>query len=88
VPHQALQRTLPTIVTFVDPFRVAHCDNAIVKRSTLRVLQVLFGTVGGLLVVPYAVNLDTGGTAPGWLRPHIGWWWPVALACVAAIIGL
>jgi len=52
------------------------------------VLQVFFGTVGGLLVVPYAVNLDTGGTAPGWLRPHIGWLWPVALACVAAIIVL
>lgn len=61
-------------------------EGFLMGRVAFRVLQVLLGTVGGLLVVPYAVNIDTGGTAPTWLMPRIGWLWPTALGCLLLII--
>lgn len=57
-------------------------------RVVLRVLQVTFGAVGGLLIVPVAVNVGTGGTPPGWLRPHVGLLWPAAVTCVGLVIAL
>src|SRR5215470_14129467 len=55
-------------------------------KMILRILQVTFGAAGGLLVVPVAVNLGTGGTPPPWLAPYVDWLWPVALGCVALVI--
>ena len=57
-------------------------------RAWLRVVQVVFTAVAGLLVVPVAVNVETGGQAPDWLEPLVGWLWPGALACVAVVAAL
>lgn len=59
-----------------------------VSGSVVRVLQKLFGAVAGLLVVPIAVNIGTGGTPPPWLAPFTGALWPVALGCVVAVVAL
>lgn len=55
------------------------------SRQTLR---IVLSAVIGLLVVPVAVNIGTGGNAPDWLRPYINWLWPVAVACVLVVIAL
>jgi hypothetical protein len=55
-------------------------------RTWLRILQVVISAVAGLLVVPVAVNIGTGGQAPGSLAPYVGWLWPVALAAVAVVV--
>ncbi|WP_433830326.1 NACHT domain-containing protein [Actinoplanes sp. CA-015351] len=54
-------------------------------RAVLRFLQAALVTVAGLVVVPIAVNIETGGDAPAWLSPYIGWLWPVALLCVLLV---
>ncbi|WP_433830328.1 NACHT domain-containing protein [Actinoplanes sp. CA-015351] len=51
-------------------------------------LQIAFGAVASLLVVPVAVNVGTSGDAPPWLKPFINWLWPVAIVCVAVVIFL
>jgi hypothetical protein len=56
--------------------------------AILRILQIILTTLSGLLVVPVAVNIGTGGEAPGWLQPHVGWLWPAAIVCVALVIAL
>lgn len=57
-------------------------------RVLLRVLQIALTAVGGLLVVPIAVNVGTSGDAPDWLRPYVDWLWPVAIVCVLLVIAL
>ncbi|MEV4622251.1 hypothetical protein AB0J74_26505 [Asanoa sp. NPDC049573] len=54
----------------------------------LRVFQIALSAVATLLVVPFAVNISTGGDPPGWMRPFVGWLWPVAIGCVVAVIVL
>ncbi|MFF5085181.1 NACHT domain-containing protein [Actinoplanes sp. NPDC000266] len=51
-------------------------------------LQVLFGVVGGLIVVPTAINVTTGGELPERLRPFAGWLWPAAVTCLVLVVGL
>jgi hypothetical protein len=58
-----------------------------VRRTVLRLLAAV-SVVGGLLVVPFAVNISTGGEAPAWLRPYADWLWPVAIGCVVIAAGL
>ncbi|HEY2670998.1 MAG TPA: hypothetical protein VGJ07_11565 [Rugosimonospora sp.] len=53
-----------------------------------RILEAAFGAAATLLIVPIAVNVGTGGTAPPWLRHYRGWLWPAALGCVIAIVAL
>ncbi|MFC4072482.1 NACHT domain-containing protein [Actinoplanes subglobosus] len=48
------------------------------------ILQVIIG----LLVVPTLVNIGTGGSGPSWLTPPRQLLWPIAVACVAAILTL
>lgn len=57
-------------------------------RYVIRSLQVTLTTVGGLVVVPVAVNVGTGGTLPAALRPlnDLVWW--IAAACVVSILAL
>jgi hypothetical protein len=55
-------------------------------KVILRILQITFGVVAGLVIVPVAVNLGTGGTPPRWLAPYVGWLWPAALGCVAVVV--
>ncbi|MEU8243591.1 NACHT domain-containing protein [Actinoplanes missouriensis] len=55
-------------------------------RDVSRILQIAFGAIASLLVVPVAVNVGTSGDAPPWLKPYINWLWPVALVCVAVVI--
>jgi hypothetical protein len=55
-------------------------------KMILRMSQVTVGAVGGLLIVPMAVNISTGGTPPSWLTPYIGWLWPAAVGCVVLVI--
>ncbi|GID31173.1 NACHT domain-containing protein [Paractinoplanes brasiliensis] len=57
-------------------------------RAAVRVLQVLLATLGGLVILPFAVNLETGGTAPQWLQPFRPVMWPTALGCLLLLIGL
>src|ERR1700754_3448041 len=57
-------------------------------RPLLRVAQITLFVVGTTLIIPVAVNIGTGGSPPGWLRPYVGWLWPGALACVVAVIAL
>jgi hypothetical protein len=54
-------------------------------RGLLRFLQVMLVTAAGLVVVPVAVNIETGGDAPGWLKPYTDWLWPVGLACALLV---
>ena len=54
----------------------------------LRIAQIIITAVAGLLVVPVAVNIGTGGQAPGWLQPYVDWLWPVALVGVAVVVAL
>ncbi|HEV7708972.1 MAG TPA: hypothetical protein VGP16_12320 [Asanoa sp.] len=58
------------------------------SRPLLRVLQIALSAVATLLVVPFAVNISTGGDPPGWMRSFVGWLWPVAIGCVFAVIVL
>jgi len=58
------------------------------SRPLLRVLQITLSAVATLLVVPFAVNISTGGDPPGWMRPFVGWLWPIAIGCVVAVIVL
>lgn len=55
-------------------------------KMILRILQVTVGAVGGLLIVPMAVNVSTGGTPPPRLTAYIGWLWPAAVGCVVLVI--
>jgi hypothetical protein len=57
-------------------------------RVLLRILQIALTAVGGLLVVPIAVNVGTSGDAPQWLRPYVDWLWPAAIVCVLLVIAL
>jgi hypothetical protein len=59
-----------------------------VGKRALRILQIVVATVGGLLIVPLAVNVGTGAKSPSWLVPVVGWLWPTALVCVALVIAL
>ncbi|BBH71653.1 hypothetical protein ACTI_83380 [Actinoplanes sp. OR16] len=54
-------------------------------RGLLRFLQIVFGTVAGLVIVPVAVNIGTGGEPPEWMRPFVTWLWPVAGICVVVV---
>ncbi|MET9270161.1 NACHT domain-containing protein [Kribbella sp. NPDC003557] len=46
-------------------------------RAVLRGV-VLVATVSlGLVLLPIAINVGTGGTAPEFLAPYVGWVWPV-----------
>jgi hypothetical protein len=58
------------------------------SKWLLRILQVSFTALAGLLIVPVAVNVGTGGTTPGWLTPFKDWLWPVAFVCVGLVIAL
>lgn len=40
-----------------------------IGRLAVRILQIAFVAMAGLLVVPFAVNIETGGQTPEWLRP-------------------
>jgi len=53
-----------------------------------RISQVALTVVGGLLIVPTAVNVATGGTPPAWLAPYSGWLWPAAIVSTMVIIAL
>ncbi|GAA2369453.1 NACHT domain-containing protein [Dactylosporangium salmoneum] len=57
-------------------------------KFVIRSLQATLTSVGGLVVVPVAINVGTGGTLPAWLRPLDGQLWWIASACVASIIAL
>lgn len=43
-----------------------------------------------LVLLPIAINVGTGGTAPGFLEPYVGWTWPLigVLWLVAILTGL
>src|SRR4051812_15933318 len=58
------------------------------SQAVRRILQITLGTVAGLLIIPVAVNVGTGGEAPRWLQPYAGLLWPVAIMCVLLIIAL
>ncbi|MFF5085182.1 NACHT domain-containing protein [Actinoplanes sp. NPDC000266] len=50
--------------------------------------QVVLGVVGGMIIVPVAVNVATGGELPGALRPFGFLLWPAAALCLLLIIVL
>src|SRR4051812_13935893 len=64
--------------------RARVADNVRMRQ----VARALLVTVGGLLLVPYAINVQTGGVPPAWLRPYAAALWPAALLCVAALAAL
>ena len=49
---------------------------------------MILSAFAGLLVVPVAVNIGTGGDVPQWLKPLATWLWPIALICVLLVIAL
>jgi hypothetical protein len=56
-------------------------------KTILRSLQITIGAVAGMVIVPYAVNIGTGGIPQqAWLLPHVSWLWPVAWGCVALVV--
>ncbi|SNY35042.1 hypothetical protein [Paractinoplanes atraurantiacus] len=50
--------------------------------------QVVVGVVGGLVIVPLAVNVATGGKLPGPLRPYEILLWPAAALCLVLLLVL
>lgn len=47
-----------------------------------------FAAIATLIIVPFVVNIKTGGQAPEWVGPYDGWLWPVVFGCVVLVIGI
>ncbi|WP_232828529.1 NACHT domain-containing protein [Kribbella monticola] len=59
-------------------------------NALLRVVVVILTVSLTLVLLPIAINVGTGGTAPGFLAPYVGWTWPLigVLWLVAILTGL
>ncbi|MEU4765694.1 hypothetical protein AB0H12_20800 [Actinosynnema sp. NPDC023794] len=58
-------------------------------RSARVVAVVATGSVTTLVLLPIAINVGTGGTAPGFLAGYVGWLWPavVGLTALTVLLG-
>ncbi|MER7332876.1 MULTISPECIES: hypothetical protein [unclassified Micromonospora] len=54
----------------------------------LRVLQITVTTIVLAVIVPTAVNVETGGSFPAWLKPVGDWLWPAAIAGIASVVAI
>ncbi|MFI7644807.1 hypothetical protein ACIBTZ_01830 [Micromonospora sp. NPDC049460] len=54
----------------------------------MRVLQVAVTTIVLAVIVPTAVNVETGGSLPAWLKPFGGWLWPAAIAGIVSVVAV
>ncbi len=63
-----------------------------VWRSAARTLRVVAFVVVGVVTIlgllPVAINVATGGTAPEVLGPVVDWLWPVIVLLVGVMVGL
>ncbi|MEU4390890.1 NACHT domain-containing protein [Kribbella sp. NPDC023855] len=59
-------------------------------RGLLRVVVLVVTISLTLVLLPIAINVGTGGTAPDFLAPYVGWTWPAigVLWLVAIVTGL
>ena len=59
-------------------------------HSLLRIVLVVLTVSLTLVLLPIAINVGTGGTAPTFLAPYVGWTWPVIglLWVIAIVTGL
>jgi hypothetical protein len=59
-------------------------------RGLLRIALLILTLSLTLVLLPIAINVGTGGTAPDFLEPYVGWTWPVigVLWLVAVVTGL
>ncbi|WP_433833201.1 NACHT domain-containing protein [Actinoplanes sp. CA-015351] len=57
-------------------------------RLPKSILQASVVALVGLVLIPTAVNIGTGGEAPGFLMPYVGLLWPAVLVLCAVAIGV
>jgi hypothetical protein len=57
-------------------------------RKVVGVVQIAVVAIVGLIVVPTAINVGTGGIAPGWLEPLGDNLWWVVVGSVLLIVVL
>ncbi|MFF1819013.1 NACHT domain-containing protein [Kribbella sp. NPDC058245] len=48
-----------------------------IRDSVLRAVVIVLTASSSLVLLPIAINVATGGTAPAFLTPYVGWAWPV-----------
>ncbi|MET7278701.1 NACHT domain-containing protein [Kribbella sp. NPDC005582] len=47
-----------------------------IRDSALRAVVIVLTASLSLVLLPIAINVGTGGTAPSFLAPYVGWTWP------------
>ncbi|WP_405063238.1 NACHT domain-containing protein [Kribbella sp. NBC_01505] len=56
-----------------------------IRDSVVRAVVIVLTASLSLVLLPIAINVGTGGTAPAFLSPYVGWTWP-AIGVLWAIL--
>jgi hypothetical protein len=82
-PSAVVNRSNPTTSQAITVLIVGRGR---VRRGARRAVSAVLGTATTLVLLPIAINVGTGGTAPPLLQPFVGWLWPsVGLLFVVAV---
>ncbi|MFI5734421.1 NACHT domain-containing protein [Kribbella sp. NPDC051587] len=57
-----------------------------IRDSVLRAVVIVLTASSSLVLLPIAINVATGGTAPAFLAPYVGWAWPVIFVLWAILV--